>query len=177
MLQYKKLSGKAIAPQQATEKAAGYDLCSAHDAIVPMKGRCLVKTDIAVSVPKGTYGRVAPRSGLTLKNGIDVGAGVIDEDYRGNVGVILFNHSDTDFVVKTGDRIAQLILEKIELVPTQEVFEIGDLGETQRGSHGFGSTGLHQQQKQEVEVCKSEKGCECCSCNVMRLKLAYDSGC
>jgi len=175
MLQYTKLSGKAVAPQQATEKAAGYDLCAAHDAIVLMRGRCLVKTDIAVCVPKGTYGRVAPRSGLTLKNGIDVGAGVIDEDYRGNVGVILFNHSDTDFVVKTGDRIAQLILEKIELVPTQEVFEIGDLGVTKRGSHGFGSTGYGLSRQEEV--CKNEKGCECCSCNVMRLKLAYDSGC
>ena len=177
MLQYKKLSSAGFAPQQATEKAAGYDLCAAHEAIVLSRGRCLIKTDIAVAVPKGTYGRVAPRSGLTLKNGIDVGAGVIDEDYRGNVGVILFNHSDTDFVVKTGDRIAQLILEKIELVPTQEVFEIRDLGETERGSGGFGSTGLSTVLSKPQEVCERAEGCECCSCNVMRLKLAYDSGC
>ena len=177
MLQYKKLSSAGFAPERATQSAAGYDLRAAHEAIVPSRGRCLIKTDIAVAVPKGTYGRVAPRSGLTLKNGMDVGAGVIDEDYRGNVGVILFNHSDTDFVVKTGDRIAQLILEKIELVPTQEVFEIRDLGETERGARGFGRTGLSTGLSKPQEVCKRAEGCECCSCNVMRLKLAYDSGC
>jgi dUTP pyrophosphatase len=80
----------------------------------------------------------APRSGLTLKNGLDVGAGVIDEDYRGNVGVILFNHSDTEFTVKAGDRIAQLILERIV---TPAVEEVEDLDVTDRGSGGFGSTG------------------------------------
>lgn len=81
----------------------------------------------------------APRSGLTLKNGLDVGAGVIDEDYRGNVGVILFNHSDTEFTVKAGDRIAQLILERIV---TPAVEEVEDLDATDRGSGGFGSTGV-----------------------------------
>lgn len=65
--------------------------------MVPARGKEIVKTDIAIKVPPGTYGRVAPRSGLAWKNFIDTGAGVIDEDYRGNVGVILFNHSDVDF--------------------------------------------------------------------------------
>lgn len=161
MLQYKKLSGTAFAPKRATESAAGYDLCAAHDSIVSSRSRSLIKTDLAVSVPKGTYGRIAPRSGLTLKNGLDVGAGVVDEDYRGNLGVILFNHSDSDFCIKTGDRIAQLILEKIELVPTHEVFDINDLGQTNRGINGFGSTGGFQQ-IQSAEL---------------NLKLSYDSGC
>lgn len=82
---------------------------------------------------------VAPRSGLAWKHSIDVGAGVIDADYRGPVGVILFNHSDTDFEVKPGDRIAQLIIEKII---TPEVLEVDDLDSTVRGEGGFGSTGV-----------------------------------
>lgn len=81
----------------------------------------------------------APRSGLAWKHSIDVGAGVIDADYRGPVGVILFNHSDVDFEVKAGDRIAQLIIEKIV---TPEVEEVDDLDATERGSGGFGSTGV-----------------------------------
>lgn len=89
-------------------------------------------------MPEGTYGRVAPRSGLAWKNFIDVGAGVIDQDYRGNVGVILFNHSDTPFEIKKGDRIAQLILERI-VHPV--VVEADTLSDTDRGAGGFGSTG------------------------------------
>lgn len=82
---------------------------------------------------------VAPRSGLTWKHSIDVGAGVIDGDYRGPVGVILFNHSDIEFQVNVGDRIAQLILEKIM---TPDVTEVDDLDDTVRGVGGFGSTGV-----------------------------------
>lgn len=81
----------------------------------------------------------APRSGLALKNFIDTGAGVIDYDYRGNVGVVLFNHGDTDFEVKRGDRIAQLILERISMADAVEVQELSD---TTRGAGGFGSTGV-----------------------------------
>lgn len=109
---------------------------------VPARGKALVKTDIAVICPPGTYGRVAPRSGLAWKNSIDVGAGVIDADYRGNVGVILFNHSDADFEVKKGDRIAQLILEKIVYADIEEVEMGADLDKTARGAGGFGSTGV-----------------------------------
>jgi deoxyuridine 5'-triphosphate nucleotidohydrolase len=133
------LSPFGKAPVRASASAAGYDLCAAYDGSVPKRGKALLKTDIAIAVPHGTYGRVAPRSGLTLKNGIDVGAGVIDEDYRGNVGVILFNHSDEDFSVKAGDRIAQLILEKIEVA---EVNVCETLEDTARGAGGFGSTGV-----------------------------------
>lgn len=100
----------------------------------------LVKTDIQIEVPTGCYGRVAPRSGLALKNSIDVGAGVIDEDYRGNVGVILFNFSDLDFDVKKGDRIAQLICERIAY---PKLVEVDTLTETVRGEGGFGSTGTN----------------------------------
>ena len=116
----------------------GYDLASAVDTVVPAKGKAIVKTDLAIAIPENTYARIAPRSGLAVKHFIDVGAGVVDYDYRGNVGVVLFNHSDVDFTVRQSDRIAQLILEKISMVPVEEVEE---LPSTERGEGGFGSTG------------------------------------
>ena len=96
-------------------------------------------TGLAISFPAGLYARIAPRSGLALKKFIDVGAGVVDHDYRGEVGVVLFNHGDQDFEVNMGDRIAQLILEKIDTPPVEEVQGLGD---TVRGVGGFGSTGV-----------------------------------
>ncbi len=107
--------------------------------IVPAKGKAIVPTDLSVACPRGTYARIAPRSGLAVKNFIDVGAGVVDEDYRGPVGVVLFNFSDVDFQIKQGDRIAQMILEKIH---TPQVVEVDDLEDTSRGAGGFGSTGV-----------------------------------
>lgn len=111
---------------------------SAYEYTVPARGKQLVMTDIQVQLPEGCYGRVAPRSGLAVKNFIDVGAGVVDEDYRGNLGVVLFNHSDNEFKVARGDRIAQFICERI-FYP--ELEEVSSLTETERGSGGFGSTG------------------------------------
>jgi dUTP pyrophosphatase len=87
-----------------------------------------------------TDGRIAPRSGLAAKNFIDTGAGVIDADYRGPVKVLLFNHSDTDFAVAEGDRVAQLVLERIY---TPDVMEVQELEESVRGAGGFGSTGTN----------------------------------
>ena len=117
----------------------GYDLCSAYDCSIPARGKGLVKTDISVAIPQNTYARIAPRSGLALKNFIDVGAGVVDYDYRGPVGVVLFNHGDVDFEIKRGDRIAQLILERISMA---DIVEVTELAETERGAGGFGSTGV-----------------------------------
>lgn len=138
VLKVKKLSANATLPKQATSGSAGYDLAAAHDAIVPAHGKALISTDLAFTVPIGCYGRISPRSGLAWKNSIDVLAGVIDRDYCQTVGVILFNHSDTDFVIKQNDRIAQLILEKIEIA---EVEEVSELQTTDRVG-GFGSTGI-----------------------------------
>ncbi|KAK4390687.1 Deoxyuridine 5'-triphosphate nucleotidohydrolase [Sesamum angolense] len=138
-LRVKKLSEKAILPSRGSPLSAGYDLSSAAETKVPARGKALIPTDLSIAIPEGTYARVAPRSGLAWKHSIDVGAGVIDADYRGPVGVILFNHSDVDFEVKAGDRIAQLIIEKIV---TPEVTEVDDLDSTHRGSGGFGSTGV-----------------------------------
>ncbi|XP_066386522.1 deoxyuridine 5'-triphosphate nucleotidohydrolase-like [Miscanthus floridulus] len=139
LLKVKKLSDKAVLPSRGSDLAAGYDLSSAVEIVVPARGKALVPTDLSVAIPHGTYARIAPRSGLALKHSIDVGAGVIDADYRGPVGVILFNHSDADFAVKPGDRIAQMI---IEVIATPEVAEVEDLDATVRGEAGFGSTGV-----------------------------------
>lgn len=128
--------------------------------MVPARGKHVVLTDIQVELPEGCYGRVAPRSGLAAKSFIDVGgekwrskinrafmkclsflpAGVVDEDYRGNIGVVMFNHSDVDFPVTKGDRIAQFICERI-FYPTLE--EVKSLSGTERGAGGFGSTGTN----------------------------------
>ncbi|XP_043709855.1 deoxyuridine 5'-triphosphate nucleotidohydrolase [Telopea speciosissima] len=139
LLKVKKLSENAVLPKRGSMLAAGYDLSSATEAKVPARGKALVPTDLSIAIPEGTYARIAPRSGLAWKNSIDVGAGVIDADYRGPIGVILFNHADVDFEVKLGDRIAQLILEKII---TPKVLEVEDLDSTVRGDGGFGSTGV-----------------------------------
>ncbi|KAM7298166.1 deoxyuridine 5'-triphosphate nucleotidohydrolase [Ixodes scapularis] len=137
-LKFAKLSKNAYAPTKGSPSAAGFDLYSAYDYNVPSRGKCVCLTDIQIAVPDGCYGRVAPRSGLAAKHFIDVGAGVIDQDYRGNVGVVLFNFGDTDFKVSKGDRIAQLVCEKIAY-PTLE--EAETLDSTERGDGGFGSTG------------------------------------
>lgn len=137
-LRFVRLSEHATAPTRGSARAAGYDLYSAYDCTVPPMEKAVVKTDIQIAVPSGCYGRVAPRSGLAVKHFIDVGAGVIDEDYRGNVGVVLFNFGKEKFEVKKGDRIAQLICERI-FYP--ELEEVQALDGTERGSGGFGSTG------------------------------------
>ena len=136
----KRLVPTAVLPIHKTAYAAGYDLSSSEDFTLRAHGRGVVPTGLAIAIPEGYYGRVAPRSSLAAKNGIDTGAGVIDSDYRGPVGVVLFNHSDEDYEIKCGDRIAQLILEKIITPEVTEVVD-GDLPETVRGSGGFGSTG------------------------------------
>ena len=139
MLKVQRLNNNAALPRRSTEGAAGYDLCAAHDCTIPAGGKGLVKTGLSISFPVGLYARIAPRSGLALKKFIDVGAGVVDSDYRGDVGVVLFNHGDQEFQVKMGDRIAQLILEKIDTPPVEEV---QGHDSTVRGTGGFGSTGV-----------------------------------
>ncbi|XP_076048152.1 deoxyuridine triphosphatase [Oratosquilla oratoria] len=138
VLRFVKLSENAYTPCRGSKFAAGYDLCSAYDVKIPAQGKALVKTDVQIQLPSGCYGRVAPRSGLSWKHHIDVGAGVIDEDYRGNVGVVLFNHAQEPYEVVKGDRIAQLICERI-FYP--ELEECETLDDTERGKDGFGSTG------------------------------------
>ena len=114
-LPIKLLSPTAKAPTRGSAHAAGYDLYASKATTVPARGKVLVDTDISIAVPANTYGRVAPRSGLASKHSIDVGAGVIDADYRGPVKVLLFNLSEVDFKVEEGERVAQLIVERVSL--------------------------------------------------------------
>ena len=112
-LRVKQHSLSARVPTRGSTHTAGYDLHSAEAKTVPARGRSLVNTNLSVVVPPGTYGRIAPRSGLATKFGLDTGAGVVDSDYHSLVYILLINHSDQDFQVNVSDRIAQLILERI----------------------------------------------------------------
>lgn len=139
VLQVMRMHEDAVLPKRGSALAAGYDLSACQSCEVAKGGRAVVKTGLKVAIPAGCYGRVAPRSGLAVKRGIDVGAGVVDADYRGELGVVLFNFGDEAFEVKPGDRVAQLILERIS---TPSVMEVQSLKETVRGEGGFGSTGV-----------------------------------
>lgn len=135
----KLLSDFAKIPTQATAFSAGYDLYAAESAIVPRLGRALIKTNVSMAIPMNHYGRIAPRSGLAYKNGIDVLAGVIDSDYRGDIGVILYNtDNNADFNVKAGDKIAQIIIEPCAHV---SFVKSNDLTSTKRGEGGYGHSG------------------------------------
>lgn len=134
-----RLSAHARLPVRGSPSAAGYDLSSAKHMVIQGHSKAVVPTDLSIAIPEGHYGRVAPRSGLAVKHFIDVGAGVIDSDYRGPLGVVLFNFGDNAFEIKVGDRIAQLIIEKIA---TPDVVDVASLNETERGAGGFGSTGV-----------------------------------
>lgn len=132
------LSSDATLPTRATLGSAGYDLYSPDSGTIHPMQRLLLPLHISIQLPVGTYGQIASRSGLALKYGIQVGAGVIDEDYRGNVGVLLFNVSDKPFVYQKGDRVAQLIVKSYESPTIQQVEQ---LEESKRGDGGFGSSG------------------------------------
>jgi len=124
---------------RANSSDAGLDLCSSEDLAIPPGQRKAVPTGIAVEIPDGYYGRVAPRSGLAVKHGIDVLAGVIDSGYRGEIRAVLLNtDSEKTFEVRRGDRIAQLIVERHY---NFELEEAENLSHSDRGSAGFGSSG------------------------------------
>ena len=129
VVKVKRLCNNARLQVRGTAGAAGYDLAAAQTAVVPTHGKVLVKTGLSISMPTGCYGRIAPRFGLALKKFIDVGAGIVDEDYRGELGVILFNFGEEDFKINMRDKIAQLGFEKIK---TPEVVEVDSLEETGR---------------------------------------------
>lgn len=137
-MEVKRLCSHAILPRRATDGSAGYDLFSSDAVTIGPGDLVCVPTGIAIRVPPGTYGRIAPRSGVTVKHNVHVGAGVIDADYTGEIRVVLCNNGKNTVEFKAFDRIAQLVLEKIEIA---EVIEVQELSQTDRGSGGFGSTG------------------------------------
>lgn len=129
-------------PEYATPYSAGLDLRAnlEEDIILKPLQRSLVKTGLFIELPEGFEAQVRPRSGLALKKGITVlnSPGTIDADYRGEIGVILINLSQEEFIITNGERIAQLVISKHEKISWEEV---DNLESTERGSGGFGSTG------------------------------------
>lgn len=137
-LKFLKLHPAARLPTRGSRHAAGLDLYSIEDISIPPGQRASLRTGVAVAIPIGFYGRVAPRSGLAAAYGIDVMAGVIDSDYRGEIVCILINHGEAPAHIEAGRRIAQLLIESI-ITPQPEWAD--QLDETERGSGGFGSSG------------------------------------
>lgn len=137
LLRFKQLDPNAVLPKRGSALAAGLDLCAIEEVEIAPKQRALARTGLAVAIPPGFYGRVAPRSGLAVKQGLDVLAGVIDSDYRGEICCVLYNTGDEPIVLPAGSRICQLILEQII---TPEATWVDDLDATGRGAGGFGST-------------------------------------
>ena len=136
-LRFKQLDLNAVLPKRGSALAAGLDICSIEDAELQPKQRAMVRTGLAVAIPPGFYGRVAPRSGLAAKQGLDVLAGVIDSDYRGEICCVLYNTGGQTISLPAGSKICQLIIEQII---TPEATWVNDLDSTARGAGGFGST-------------------------------------
>ena len=126
------------APQYAHNGDAGADLTASEKTVIPSRDRSLVGTGIRLEIPEGHVGLIWPRSGLAIKKGVDCGAGVIDSCYRGEIKVLLFNHSDNEFQIEPGDRIAQILIQKVERV---QFIPVNKSSKTARGEGGFGSTG------------------------------------
>ena len=138
ILPVKKVSERGFLPSRSSDHAAGLDVYAACGGTIASMDRMLVPLDISIACPPGTYGHLLPRSGLAVKHGIHIGAGVIDEDYRGNVSVLLCNFGKEEFTFRSGDRIAQLVIVPYVTVTPEEKI----LSPTARGSGGFGSTGI-----------------------------------
>ncbi len=157
-IRIKKLTKSAVLPTRANNNDAGYDLYATQDMIIGPMEKAVVPTGLSIEIPLGYYGRVAPRSGLAAKHGIDVLAGVIDSGYRGEIGVVLINlklpevlfnnnkkisayestfGSRNKFSISKGDRIAQLIIEKCHVIDWVET----ELSDSERGEGGYGSSG------------------------------------
>ena len=137
-LRFKRLDPRAVLPARGSLLAAGLDICAIEELTLQPGERVLARTGLAVAIPEGHYGRVAPRSGLATKKGLDVLAGVIDADYRGEIRCLLYNAGGEAIHLPAESKICQLIIEKI-ITPTAVWAD--DISETDRGSGGFGSTG------------------------------------
>jgi dUTP pyrophosphatase len=142
-IKVKRLRSGAVLPAYMSEHAAGMDLfaCPDHEIIVAPGCRTIVPTGIAVAIPVGYEGQVRPRSGLALHHGITLvnAPGTIDSDYRGELGIIIINHGTDNFIVSSGDRIAQLVIAPVQQATLEQVDE---LDATERNEGGFGHTGF-----------------------------------
>jgi dUTP pyrophosphatase len=140
-LKIKKLKNEAVIPSYQTKEAAGFDLHSIEDIVLNPGERKLIATGLAFEIEYGYEVQIRPRSGLAFKHGITVlnTPGTIDSDYRGEIKVLLINHSNEKFEIKKGDRIAQAVVAP---VIQAKIVEVDELSDTARGESGFGSTGV-----------------------------------
>ena len=138
LLSFKRLDPNAVLPTRGSLHAAGLDVYALESLTIPPGQRVLARTGLAVAIPEGYYGRLAPRSGLATKQGLDTLAGVIDADYRGEILCLLYNAGAETIIAAAQSKICQLIIEKII---TPEAVWTEDISDTERGSGGFGSTG------------------------------------
>ena len=138
-IKVKKISTSAITPTKANEFDAGWDLYASEDAIIDPSKTELISTDISFAIPDGYVGLIWDRSGMAAKRGLHRFAGVIDSGYRGEVKVCLWNSSDKYCVINAGERIAQILFQE---VPSFTMVEVNSLDDTDRGTGGFGSSGL-----------------------------------
>jgi dUTP pyrophosphatase len=144
MIKIKKLTENAKIPQKAHDSDAGYDLFSVEEKIIPAHSREAIHTGISIELPnlneenREIYVRIAPRSGLSVKSGIDVFAGVVDRGYTGELIICLYNSSKEDFKINIGDKIAQMIPT---IIYNSKLEEVTDINESTRGDKGFGSSG------------------------------------
>ena len=141
-LKIKRISDKAVLPNYAHEGDAGLDLYAVKELILKSGERGLVHTGIQIELPKNTEAQIRPRSGLALKHGITTlnSPGTIDEGYRGEIGVILINHSGETFKIEECMKIAQMVVKPVVKVEITEVEELSD--DTERKENGFGSSGI-----------------------------------
>jgi dUTP pyrophosphatase len=137
----KRLDPSVALPAYARDGDAGLDLAAAHDVALEPNGRALVATGLAVAIPAGFAGLVLPRSGLARAHGVTVlnSPGLVDAGYRGELKVLLVNHGSQPVTLRRGERIAQLVIQRVERA---ELVEVDELPPSERGAGGFGSTGL-----------------------------------
>jgi len=147
-IQVMKMAAKATLPLRGSRFSAEHDLYALEDMLLPARGQKLVGTGIAIGIPQETYARIAPRSGLAYKESIRISGGVIDAAYTGEVKVIMMNHGKKNYQVQEGDRIAQMIIKRIDI---SAMMEVDNLKITDRGNKGFGTTDLSPKRTIVVE--------------------------
>jgi len=140
-LKVKRIRKDVTLPEYKTEGASGFDLSSSINFLLKAGEFAVIPTGLIIEVPPGYEAQVRSRSGLAANNGIGVlnSPGTIDSDYRGEIKIVLFNFSDRDFNIRKGDRIAQMVVSKIERV---KIIQVEDISGSERGTQGFGSTGI-----------------------------------
>lgn len=137
-IKVKKLKANAILPQMMREGDAAFDLAACEDVLLCPGETKIIPTGLALEIPVGFVGNIRDRSGMAAKHALHTLAGIIDSNYRGEIGIVMTNLSQVDYQIKVGDRVAQMLIQKIEIAEFEEVEELSD---TNRGGAGFNSSG------------------------------------